>query len=139
MTVMPDGWRKLLADTIIYHHQSAGAGVWGNPCRCGWGTRTEDLGKSHGDHVVEVFERRIADQQGDDMPDRLVATERFVPNCPVKGCKTHVPDPAYIGKHASLRHRRCSCGWVGVDWGLHVRIQERMGKHEHAEVGNTDG
>lgn len=64
--LLPDGWRKVLADTIIYHHQTSGEGIWANPCRCGWGTRSEHLGKSHGDHVVEVFEQELTYLLGGD-------------------------------------------------------------------------
>lgn len=56
---LPDGWRQALVDTVIYHYQTGRVGVWANPCRCGHGTRSEDLGKSHAEHVADVFEQEL--------------------------------------------------------------------------------
>jgi hypothetical protein len=52
--------RAVLVETLIYHQIGAPQGVWANPCLCGFGTRAEHLGKSHAEHVADVYEASVA-------------------------------------------------------------------------------
>lgn len=46
----PDQRARLIA-VLIYHQRTSDSG-----CSCGWGKRGHNLGESHAEHVVEVYE-----------------------------------------------------------------------------------
>lgn len=68
------------------------------------------------------------------MSDRPV--QRWSPYCPVPGCKTKSYLRSYREKHEAKPHTRCSCGWVGVYYRMHVSSARRVDPiKEHVEVG----
>lgn len=51
--------RARLIEVVTYHQMVGPQGVYANPCACGHGTRTDDLGKSHAEHVADVYEASV--------------------------------------------------------------------------------
>jgi hypothetical protein len=45
--------RQVLTTILIYHWRTKTSG-----CGCGWG----DLGKSHADHIADVYEQSVTDR-----------------------------------------------------------------------------
>jgi hypothetical protein len=50
--------RGLLVETVILHHKDRIEG-----CRCGWA----ELGRCHGQHVADVYERAVALRVGSEV------------------------------------------------------------------------
>jgi hypothetical protein len=50
--------RALLVETVIFHHKDRIEG-----CRCGWA----ELGRCHGAHVADVYERAVALRTGSEV------------------------------------------------------------------------
>lgn len=47
--------REVLVNVLVYHWRTNT-----NACGCGWGKAPGDLGKSHPEHVANVYEESIA-------------------------------------------------------------------------------
>jgi hypothetical protein len=61
---------------------------------------------------------------------------RYSHECPFEGCGVKSTLASYRARHAAKPHWRCSCGWVGPYWKMHVAGQRRAGNtDEHVQLG----
>lgn len=61
--------------------------------------------------------------------------------CPVAGCSVYMPDgkDQELASHAATLHRRCRCGWVGVNLNSHLSAGGGANRRDPAHAASHAG